>query len=268
MLSEWVLLLLAHVCAHEDVLDNSAIKLEAEYEAEAEAVYAAFGRRQGQARVLMDEAGGVWAAYKKRLLAAPRVHGWQCNSPRLAGVLDFSRALPPTHRMPARPRSGVTGMGELPIVAEFEPNTCDLLRKHGCERVEGGAEDTPDGWLLDAIEVALAGCNAEGADECFAMDVGSNLGLISHRMLQAGARVVAAEPQGDLCCAAHHTAVFNKFDDRVVFLPSGVAVTTVPADATLEVWIGAYRYGEIERTDNFEALDFMQQHKIPTTVRL
>ena len=126
----------------------------------------------------MDDAGGVWAAYKKRLLAAPRVHDWQCNSPRLAGVLDFSRALPPTHRMPARPRSGVTGMGELPIVAEFEPNTCELLRKHGCERVEGGAEDTPDGWLLDAIEVALAGCNAEGADKCFAMDVGSNLGLI------------------------------------------------------------------------------------------
>jgi hypothetical protein len=52
--------------------------------------------------------------------------------------------------------------------------------------------------------------------------------------------------------------VCNKFDDRVVFLPSGVAVTTAPADATLEVWIGAYRYGKIFRTDNAETLDFMQ----------
>jgi FkbM family methyltransferase len=228
-----------------------------------------FGRRQGRHAVLQDvplAAGAtMWAAYKEKLLAAPRVRTWACESERLA-VLDYSTAMPPAHSLPARPRSNVTGMGKLPIIAEFTRGTCDVLRAHGCERFEGGAADTPDGWILDMLEVALAGCNEEASEECFAMDVGSNLGLIALRMLQAGSHVVAAEPQSDLCCAAHHTAAFNDFGDRAIFLPSGIAVSTVDADAMIDVALSAYRYGK--STDGSAALSaesFMRKHGAPLT---
>ena len=53
---------------------------------------------------------------------------------------------------------------------------------------------------------------------CLAMDVGANLGLVTLRMLQAGARVIAIEPQLDLCCAASASAAFNGFTERSLFL--------------------------------------------------
>jgi len=49
--------------------------------------------------------------------------------------------------------------------------------------------------------------------DCFSIDIGSNLGLLSFRMLQQGSRVLAFEPQADLACASEATARYNGYQD-------------------------------------------------------
>lgn len=88
---------------------------------------------------------------------------------------------------------------------------CDLLGKNGCDQIESGFMDDPDLWITEFIQQTMEDCHEK---ECHSIDIGSNLGIISLRLLQTGATVTSFEPQIDLCCASQQSAVFNQLDRR------------------------------------------------------
>lgn len=164
-----------------------------------------------------------------------------CKTPALARALNFTTVSPPLHFMPHRPRTRF--MRQAPVHMELRRGTCDLLLDAGCDRIEGGAIDSPDAWLLDVMEVILSDCN-HSAVTCNTLDIGSNLGLVSLRMLQSGARLTAVEPQTDLCCASSASAQQNNFGQRSRFLCAGVGVSgSVSEGDVLSVSPNNYRYG-------------------------
>ena len=130
----------------------------------------------------------------------------------------------------------------IPIYAETKLNTCNLLLDGGCEKIATGAEDSPDVWIQEVLARSLAGC-ADGEKHCLALDFGSNLGLLTLRMLQHGAHVVAVEPQPDLNCAAQASAQLAGFRDRSKFLIGGVSHSAGEPKEISFGDKGLYRYG-------------------------
>ena len=76
---------------------------------------------------------------------------------------------------------------------------------------------------------------------CNTIDIGSNLGLISLRMLQSGARLTAVEPQ--TTSVPHAPAQYNGFGQpRFICAGAGVSDSVSEGDV-LSVKSNAYRYG-------------------------
>ena len=86
-------------------------------------------------------------------------------------------------------------------------------------KIETGESDAPDAWIQLVLAHILRNCEHSS---CLSVDLGSNLGLLSMRMLQHGSRVIAVEPQADLSCAAEISSVQNGFKQSVHFIRGGV----------------------------------------------
>jgi len=75
----------------------------------------------------------------------------------------------------------------LSVVAETEKGKCNLLAGHeACSWIEQSRPDTPDRWLSSYVAISFAGCNelkAGAPHYCAAIDIGSNLGLVSLKIL-------------------------------------------------------------------------------------
>lgn len=193
--------------------------------------FSRFGDRQG-VRVHIPE--------QNYAVPFDRAVNW-CKTPALARALNFTTVSPPLHFIPNRPRTRF--MHQAPAHMELRRGTCDLLLDSGCDRIESGARDSPDAFLLDVMEAILSDCN-HSAVTCNTIDIGSNLGLISLRILQSGALLTAVEPQTDLCCASRASAQQNNFGQRSRFLCAGVGVSgSVSEGDVLSVSPKNYRYG-------------------------
>jgi len=99
----------------------------------------------------------------------------------------------------------------------------------------------PDNWIVEFIDATMS--NNYGSVPFLALDIGSNLGLVSLRLLQKGAHLIAVEPQVDLCCAGLASAIYNGFGGKTLQLCGGASVGKIEPDAMLHVPDHAYRYG-------------------------
>lgn len=136
---------------------------------------------------------------------------------------------------------------------------CDLLPNSACKAMDAGDRSFPDGWLEETLEVALHGCHKA---PCFALDIGANIGLVALRMMQAGAHVVAIEPQTDLCCAGSLSAAMNGFGQRALHLCAGLAV---PSKETVR---GTLHVGDNYRYGNFGHEAHFRKYNLTRTVPL
>lgn len=143
---------------------------------------------------------------------------WLCDVHPQLQKLQFTPF--PLHFLPAR--------GSLPhasIFAETQPGKCDLLPNlQACQNIGLGMAEAPDRWLEEFINIVVPrSCNKTSSLPCHGVDVGSNLGLVSMRLLQAGVdQLIAIEPQSDLCCAGRASAAYNGYKDRSLFLCGGL----------------------------------------------
>ena len=195
----------------------------------------------------------------------PLFPGGRMQGPFCAGRISF----PPTsaHSMPARAQSP-----PVQFIAETLPDTCNLLRGDACESIARGDGDAPDWWIQSCIEVALEGCKDPGR-QCHALDFGSNVGLLSARMMQAGAQVLSVEPQADLCCATMATARLNGWESQHQGLCGGVTHQESQHMGLLDL-SGAdlYRHGSVngQPVGIGDISNFFQELNVilPTTVPL
>ena len=132
---------------------------------------------------------------------------------------------------------------EIPVVVDLTDGTC-LLGHCDPEMLPGLATWSPDTHIRDLVNSVMLPCALRFLpDDCIAIDIGSNFGLHSMAMLQLGARVIAVEPQTDLCVSARLSAEINGWGARAIFLCGGVATSAdAPPDARLELGDGLYRY--------------------------
>jgi FkbM family methyltransferase len=139
----------------------------------------------------------------------------------------------------------------IPIVLETQASLC-MLGSHLtgnkgtiCENsVRGMSSWTPDPHVRDIITTALFACSfRDQPDDCFAVDVGSNIGAHTLVMLQLGARVVSIEPQMDFCVASRLSAAALGYANRSVVVCGGLApFETTPASGMLDVGKDNWRY--------------------------
>ena len=117
----------------------------------------------------------------------------------------------------------------MPIVIETNTGVC-LLGAHLtngtiCKNaLRGQSSWSPDPHVRDIISTALLHCGiVSNPRDCFAIDVGSNVGAHTLVMLQLGARVVAIEPQIDFCVATRLSAAAQGFANRSHTVCGGLA---------------------------------------------
>lgn len=132
---------------------------------------------------------------------------------------------------------------EIPVVVDLTDGTC-LLGHCEPEMLPGAATWSPDTHIRDLINSVLLPCALRfRPDDCLAIDFGANFGLHAMAMLQLGARIIAVEPQTDLCVAARLSAAANGWAARSLFLCGGVAASAdSPRDARLHLGDGLHRY--------------------------
>lgn len=203
------------------------------------------------------------------LEAIPHAAAWQCDShPALRA---FQLAPFPLHYLPSH-----GNMPHASIFAETKLGSCDLLSHdesaEPCTRVEHGSPDAPDTWLEEFIETVMhrnPGCQPHNSENkelpsCNVVDVGSNLGLVSMRLLQMGAtRLISVEPQADLCCAGRQSAIYNGYGPRSLFLCGGITDDN-QTNATLKISDSFYRLHD----SKFRAEHFIKSHGLPNEVPL
>eukprot|EP01052_Picozoa_sp_SAG31_P026178 SAG31_NODE_2354_length_5881_cov_7.980111_5_plen_133_part_00 len=85
-------------------------------------------------------------------------------------------------------------------------------------------------------------------------------------MLQAGAHVIAVEPQVDLCCAGNASAAFNGYRDHAAFLCGGVAFAE-DGPTQLALQPGLFRYG-VAGGQAFQLKAFYDRLGLPHSVPL
>ena len=191
------------------------------------------GANSTQLQLTPQQQPDVWTTFVSRVLAGPDVKAWQCSSSKLA-VLNFS-TVPEQWVAPLGPR------GPLQVFASTEKGQCNLLPL-GCLKEptrSQGIVEAP--WLEDVINAAFRHCHTN--PPCHALDIGSNLGIITLLMLHAGGNVVSVEPQLDMCCASHATALWHGHGSRHLQLCGWLMVQ--PGLKELAVPAGAqfFRYG-------------------------
>ena len=138
-------------------------------------------------------------------------------------------------------------LGPIPVVIETKSGIC-LLGTVCAKALENNASTsiwTPDPHVRDILATILLKCSIRGnPDDCFAIDVGSNMGTHTLAMLQLGARVVAIEPQTDLCVASRIAAAYSGFANRCYIICGGVSSTRIrDPSARLSVGSKNHRYG-------------------------
>ena len=131
---------------------------------------------------------------------------------------------------------------EIGAVVDLADGTC--LLGHCEEMARGAATWGPDTHVRDLINSIMLPCALRWtADDCLAVDFGSNFGLHTLAMLQLGARVLSVEPQSDLCVASRASAAANGWAARSVILCGGVAASgDTPPEAQLGLGDGLHRY--------------------------
>lgn len=152
----------------------------------------------GSSRSFQGSRDGLWSGRK---------HYVWCSD--LSSKLTYMD--PPTTRLPS-----TTTLARAAVYTGIH-TACDMLGVGGCDAISSGSGEAPDRWIVEFIETAMAGCGGPSPRNppCLALDIGSNLGLVSTRLMQAGAEVTAFEPQIDLCCASNASAGFNKLSAKL-----------------------------------------------------
>lgn len=84
-------------------------------------------------------------------------------------------------------------------------------------------------------------------------------------MMQAGAHVVAVEPQTDLCCAGSLSAAINGLGQRALHLCAGLAV---PSEETKETVRGTLHVGNNYRYGSFRHEAHFRKYNLTRTVPL
>jgi len=176
------------------------------------------------------------------LARIPEAADWQCNKHKALRNFSSHQLTPfPLHFLPAR-----GSMSHASVFLETDWGKCDLISQNSsvepCRKIGQGHPSMPDAWLEEFMEAVLIqnpSClkrsdNVESSTanprndvplpSCDAVDVGANTGLVSLRLLQLGVtRLIAIEPQVDLCCAARQSAIYNGYGQRSLFLCGGLA---------------------------------------------
>lgn len=154
-----------------------------------------------------------------------------------ANALSFAKTYPPNFTFPSFLPYGT--FKELPIIVESVPNSCNLLHSpKGCEMISERSENAPDSWIQLVLAMNLQQCHSR---PCETMDIGSNLGLLTYRMLQAGAYVTAIEPQTDLCQATRETIAYNGYSAQSMVLCGALGIDSAP-NSTFTLSGSLYRY--------------------------
>jgi FkbM family methyltransferase len=136
----------------------------------------------------------------------------------------------------------------IPIVLETSSGICllgsHLLNGTICENsVRGKSRWSPDPHVRDIITTVLFTCALRSQpDNCFAIDVGSNVGAHTMVMLELGARVVSIEPQQDLCVATRFSASALGYASRSRVICGGVAPNKSTPRNTLFMVKNGHRY--------------------------
>ena len=136
----------------------------------------------------------------------------------------------------------------IPIILDTKHGLCffgsHLTKGSICENaVRTRSTWTPDPHVRDIISTVLLKCSFRSYDDdCFAIDVGSNVGAHTLVMLSLGARVVAIEPQEDLCVASRLSAHANGFENRSYIVCGGLSTSEISDRAATFMVDGAWRY--------------------------
>jgi len=160
---------------------------------------------------------------------------------------------PPTHFLPK-----VESLGRVPVITGIQSD-CDLLGAGGCTEIEG-RETGPDIWLVEFISISMKDCHSR---ECLAIDIGSNLGLLTLRMRQQGVKVYSIEPQIDLCCAAKSTLKWNNLIGDSEQYCGAVSAVSVSEQTGFRETAQGWRYGK-----NQDMTGFYRSLNIPLIVPL
>jgi FkbM family methyltransferase len=145
----------------------------------------------------------------------------------------------PRHEMMAR-----FPLGPVPVIIETNSGKC-LVGSTCSQALRGHSSWSPDPHIRDILMTVLLKCAFRThADECFVVDVGSNVGAHSLAVLHLGARVVSIEAQTDLCVASRLAAEYAGLAHRIHFICGGVSVDAMEHPlARLPVSKSNYRYG-------------------------
>lgn len=139
-------------------------------------------------------------------------------------ILKLLHTTHPRHELTAR-----FPLKSIPFVIETRSGLCmlgsHLTKGTICENsVRGNSSWTPDPHVRDIISTVLFTCGLRSvSDDCFAIDVGSNVGAHTMVMLLLGARVVAIEPQTDFCVASRLSAAAAGYANRSHIVCGGLA---------------------------------------------
>mmetsp|Transcript_6153 Transcript_6153/g.24464 ORF Transcript_6153/g.24464 Transcript_6153/m.24464 type:complete len:482 (+) Transcript_6153:147-1592(+) len=145
---------------------------------------------------------------------------WKILSPGLKALSDAVTCHGISFESPDSflPANDATGLPRAEIFTSAQRGTL-LHSQNSRLKIETGESDAPDAWIQLVLARVLRNCKRRS---CLSVDLGSNLGLLSMRMLQHGSRVIAVEPQADLSCAAETSSVQNGFKHSVHFIRGGV----------------------------------------------
>ena len=145
---------------------------------------------------------------------------WKILSPGLKALSDAITCQGISFDVPDSflPANVATGLPRAEIFTSAQRGTL-LHSQNSRLKIETGESDAPDAWIQLVLARVLRNCKSSN---CLSVDLGSNLGLLSMRMLQHGSRVIAVEPQADLSCAAETSSFHNGFKHGVHFIRGGV----------------------------------------------
>jgi FkbM family methyltransferase len=138
-------------------------------------------------------------------------------------------------------------LNPIPIVIETKSGVC-LLGSVCSKALQSNSSNSmwiPDPHVRDILATLLLTCSFRGGrDDCFAVDVGSNMGTHTLALLQLGVRVVSIEPQTDLCVSSRIAAQIAGYSHRSHIICGGLSMSRASNfNERLEVGPKNHRYG-------------------------
>ena len=79
----------------------------------------------------------------------------------------------------------------------------------------------PEPFVVQAIASFLSHCATASKADCYAVDIGGNLGIHTAYMASLGAEVAVVEPAKDLALTINRTMQVNCFSHRVRLFKAG-----------------------------------------------